>query len=175
MLCPPASADLYEKFGARLLETNVRGFLSERGKVNRGIRSTIQNSPQMFFAYNNGLTATASSVELDEDNSRILDIKDLQIVNGGQTTASLFWARKKHKADLGSVSVQMKLSVIPDSLGDSFDEIVGKISEYANSQNKVSEADLSANRGFHREMEKISRRAGRFTGWWRKVSDLLVL
>lgn len=166
-------ADLYEKFGARLLETNVRGFLSERGKVNRGIRSTIQNSPQMFFAYNNGLTATASSVQLNEDNSKILGIKDLQIVNGGQTTASLFWARKKHKADLASVSVQMKLSVIPDSLADSFDEIVGKISEYANSQNKVSEADLSANRGFHREMEKISKRAGvspvgggRFQTYW---------
>jgi hypothetical protein len=153
-------ADLYEKFGARLLETNVRGFLSERGKVNRGIRSTIQNHPRMFFAYNNGLTATASGVDVSEDGSRIVRISDLQIVNGGQTTASLFWARKKHRSQLGEVNVQMKLSVIPESIADRFDEIVSRISACANSQNKVSDADLFANHPFHREMEKISRRAG---------------
>jgi len=153
-------ADLYERYGARLLETNVRGFLSERGKVNRGIRSTIQNRPEMFFAYNNGLTATAFSVEMSEDESRILRINDLQIVNGGQTTASLFWARKKHRVKLDNVSVQMKLSVIPDSMASRFDEIVGDISKFANSQNKVSDADLFANHAFHREMEKISRRTG---------------
>lgn len=153
-------ADLYERYGARLLETNVRGFLSERGKVNRGIRATIQNRPEMFFAYNNGLTATASSVELSEDESRILRINDLQIVNGGQTTASLFWARKRHKVKLENVSVQMKLSVIPDSMASRFDEIVGDISRFANSQNKVSDADLFANHAFHREIEKISRRTG---------------
>lgn len=153
-------ADLYARHGARLLEANVRGFLSERGKVNRGIRSTIQNEPHMFFAYNNGLTATASRVDLNENESHILRLQDLQIVNGGQTTASLFWARKKHKASLENVSVQMKLSVIPESMSDKFDDIVSKISQCANSQNKVSDADLFANHPFHREMEKISRRAG---------------
>lgn len=153
-------ADLYGRHGARLLEANVRGFLSEKGKVNRGIRSTIQNEPHMFFAYNNGLTATASSVELSPDEARILKIRDLQVVNGGQTTASLFWARKKHRAPLDSVSVQMKLSVIPESMADKFDDIVSNISRCANSQNKVSDADLFANHPFHREMEKISKRAG---------------
>lgn len=153
-------ADLYARHGARLLEANVRGFLSERGKVNRGIRSTIQNQPHMFFAYNNGLTATAASVELNGEETRILKLRDLQIVNGGQTTASLFWARKKHRASLDCVSVQMKLSVIPESMADKFDDIVSSISQCANSQNKVSDADLFANHPFHREMEKISRRAG---------------
>lgn len=153
-------ADLYARHGARLLEANVRGFLSERGKVNRGIRSTIQNEPHMFFAYNNGLTATASRVDLNDSESHILRLQDLQIVNGGQTTASLFWARKKHRASLESVSVQMKLSVIPESMSEKFDDIVSKISQCANSQNKVSDADLFANHPFHREMEKISKRSG---------------
>lgn len=153
-------ADLYERHGSRLLETNVRGFLSERGKVNRKMRSTIQNHPHMFFAYNNGLTAIASSVATNAEGTKIVQLADLQIVNGGQTTASLFWARKKHRADLDEVNVQMKLSVIPESMKDRFEEIVSNISNYANSQNKVSDADLFSNHPFHREMEKLSRRSG---------------
>ncbi len=156
-------ADLYGRYGSRLLETNVRGFLSERGLVNRGMRATIQNRPHMFFAYNNGLTATAAHVitERIDGEERIVRIKDLQIVNGGQTTASLFWARKKHKASLDRVFVQMKLSVVPEQLGaESLNDVVSDISRFANSQNKVSDADLFANHPFHRQMEKISRRAG---------------
>jgi hypothetical protein len=155
-------AALYERFGARLLETNVRGFLADHGKVNRGLRATIQLRPQMFFAFNNGLTATAKSVTISKtDAGEVIDsINDLQIVNGGQTTASLFWARKKHKASLDNVFVQMKLSVIPQEMSDQFDQIVSDISKFANSQNKVSDADLFANHAFHRGMEKISRRTG---------------
>lgn len=155
-------ADLYGRYGARLLETNVRGFLSDRGKVNRGLRATIQNRPHMFFAYNNGLTATATDVKTEKagGEERITAISDLQIVNGGQTTASLFWAKRKHKASLERVFVQMKLSVIPTSMADEFDQVVSDISRFANSQNKVSDADLFANHPFHRAMEKISRRCG---------------
>lgn len=155
-------ADLYARYGARLLETNVRGFLSERGKVNRGLRATIQNRPAMFFAFNNGLTATASRVSVQEakGEKRIVHVSDLQIVNGGQTTASLFWARKKHRASLEGVFVQMKLSVVPDEHREHLDQIVADIAKLANSQNKVSEADLFSNHPFHRELEKISRRTG---------------
>lgn len=155
-------ADLYDRYGARLLETNVRGFLSDRGKVNRGLRATIQNRPAMFFAYNNGLTATASRVQVEtiRDEKQITRLTDLQIVNGGQTTASLFWARKKHKASLDNVFVQMKLSVIPDEHLDQLDQIVSDIAKLANSQNKVSDADLFSNHPFHRQIERISRRAG---------------
>jgi hypothetical protein len=155
-------ADLYGRYGARLLETNVRGFLSDRGKVNRGLRATIENRPAMFFAYNNGLTATASHVQVETvgGEKQIVRLTDLQIVNGGQTTASLFWARKKHKASLDSVFVQMKLSVIPDEHLDQLDRIVADIAKLANSQNKVSDADLFSNHPFHRQIERISRRTG---------------
>ena len=153
-------ADMYDSYGARLLETNVRGFLSEKGKVNGGIRATIVNKPEMFFAYNNGITATASSVELDSQQSQIVHLRDLQIVNGGQTTASLFWARKKYKANLDAVNVQMKLSVLSAAHSDRFDEFVSNVARYANSQNKVADSDLFANHPFHREMDKLSKRVG---------------
>lgn len=148
---------LYEKFGARLLEQNVRTFLQARGKVNQGIRTTILNEPGMFFAYNNGITATAQSVEVEATTSglKITRIQDLQIVNGGQTTASLFHTRRKDKASLSGIFVQMKLSVI-DS--DESEKVVPRISEYANTQNRVNAADFFSNHAFHVRLEEFSRR-----------------
>ena len=146
-------ANLYDLYGSRLLEQNVRTFLQARGKVNKGIINTIKNEPTMFFAYNNGLTATAASVE--KSKGKITSISDLQIVNGGQTTASLLHARDKEKSDLSSVYVQMKLSVIKDQ--ERLPEIVSNISRFANTQNKISESDLFANEPFHIRMEGFSR------------------
>lgn len=148
---------LYEKFGGRLLEQNVRTFLQARGKVNQGIRTTILTEPGMFFAYNNGITATARSVETAKGESglQITRILDLQIVNGGQTTASLFHTRRKDKASLANIFVQMKLSVI-DS--DQSESVVPRISEYANTQNRVNAADFFSNHPFHIRMEEFSRR-----------------
>lgn len=150
-------ATLYEKFGARLLEQNVRTFLQARGNVNKGIRTTILNEPNMFFAYNNGITATAQEVEtaMTAFGPVITRVVDLQIVNGGQTTASLFHTRKRDKADLSQIFVQMKLSVI-NSLQS--EVVVPKISEYANTQNKVNAADFFSNHPFHVRMEEFSRR-----------------
>lgn len=148
---------LYEKFGARLLEQNVRTFLQARGKVNQGIRTTILTEPGMFFAYNNGITATAQSVEVMRTDTglHITRITDLQIVNGGQTTASLFHTRRRDKANLAQIFVQMKLSVI-DS--EESERVVPRISEYANTQNRVQAADFFSNHAFHIRMEEFSRR-----------------
>ena len=148
-------ADLYDEYGERLLEQNVRTFLQFRGNVNKGIRNTIQNEPEMFFAYNNGLTATAEHVETDKKRERITSITNLQIVNGGQTTASIFTAMKNSKADLSNVYVQVKLTVIPP---EKVETIVPKISEYANTQNKVSAADFFSNHPLHLRIEEYSRR-----------------
>lgn len=158
MVMPAAViSGLYEKFGARLLEQNVRTFLQARGKVNKGIRTTILTEPGMFFAYNNGITATAQSVEVDDTGSglKITRILDLQIVNGGQTTASLFHTRRKDKADLANIFVQMKLSVIDSEQSES---VVPRISEYANTQNRVNAADFFSNHPFHVRLEELSRR-----------------
>lgn len=153
-------ADLYEEFGARLLERNVRSFLQVKGQVNKGIRDTLRDEPDMFLAYNNGISVTAESVEIVRDDNgkpSIKKIRDMQIVNGGQTTASIYNAKrdKKISADLSQVYVQMKLSVIKSP--DLMDEIVPKISAYANTQNKIQMADFSANDPFHRKIEDLSR------------------
>lgn len=149
-------ADLYGRHGSRLLESNVRAFLQGRGKVNKGIKTTILSEPDMFLAYNNGVTATATGVELDSFG-RITGITDLQIVNGGQTTASLFYVRRDSspKPDISKVHVQMKLVVVDEERAK---ELVPSISRYANSQNKVSEADFFSNSPFHVRLENLSRR-----------------
>jgi len=150
-------AALYDRFSARLLEQNVRTFLQARAQVNKGIRATILNEPNMFFAYNNGITATAQKVETRStlNGLQIIRMTDLQIVNGGQTTASLFHTQRRDKADLSTIFVQMKLSVI-DS--EESEMIVPRISEYANTQNRVNAADFFSNHPFHVRMAEFSRR-----------------
>ncbi len=149
-------AAIYDHWGTRLLEQNVRVFLQARGAVNRGIRRTLDTEPHMFFAYNNGIAATAEGVvtQSSVDGLRITRIQNLQIVNGGQTTASIHAALLR-KVDLSNIFVQMKLSIIsPDKSMD----VVPRISEYANSQNRVSQADFFSNHPFHVRMEQFSRR-----------------
>ncbi|MFI0808219.1 AIPR family protein [Streptomyces echinatus] len=151
-------ADLYAEHGTRLLELNVRSFLQARGTVNKGIRESLLHSPGRFLAYNNGITATASQVEFaegaDGQHLGISRIHGLQIVNGGQTTASLHHAKKRDKADLTNVRVQMKLTVVsPERLM----EIVPRISEYSNTQNKVTLVDFSSNHEFHVDVQRITR------------------
>ncbi|KQS32742.1 AIPR family protein [Dyadobacter sp. Leaf189] len=150
-------AGIYEKYGPRLLERNVRSFLQARGNVNKGIRKTILEEPHRFFAYNNGISGTADEIEFadnSESHAQIRKIRNLQIVNGGQTTASLYHTAKKDKTDLKGIYVQAKLSVIPF---EQIDEIVPLISRYANSQNKVNDADFDANDPFHVKVEEFSR------------------
>jgi hypothetical protein len=153
----PILAALYDRYSARLLEQNVRTFLQARAQVNKGIRATIINEPQMFFAYNNGITATAQEVEtrMTDSGRQIVRISDLQIVNGGQTTASLFHTQRRDKADLSGIFVQMKLSVIDSEQNEM---VVPRISEYANTQNRVNAADFFSNHPFHVRMAEFSRR-----------------
>jgi hypothetical protein len=149
-------ASIYDEFGSRLLEGNVRSFLSAKGKINKAIRGTIRSEPQMFFAYNNGIAATASEAEIKAGSGgqHLLRVRELQIVNGGQTTASLAAALREGGAALESIFVQMKLSVIPSERAGL---VIPLIARYANSQNKVSDADFFSNHDFHRRLESLSR------------------
>lgn len=150
-------AALYGEYGARLLEKNVRTYLQARGKVNKGIRSTILNEPHRFLAYNNGISATAENVEVSKSNGVYLlkKARDFQIVNGAQTTASIYNALKKDDVDASDLFVQVKLTVLKSQ--DIVDEFIPCISRYANSQNAVKTTDFSANDAYHREMEELSR------------------
>ena len=152
---------LYEKFGARLLEANVRSFLSVKGKgVNAGIQSTLRSAPGRFMAYNNGVVIVADEMrlgKLPDGSSGIAWLKGLQIVNGGQTTASIYFAKKKFpETDLGSVRVPAKIIVLKTRDAPREEALISDISRFANTQNAVRQSDLSANKPFHVEVEKLS-------------------
>ena len=146
---------IYYEHGSRLLEGNVRAFLSSRGKINKGIRETIKKEPTKFFTYNNGIACTAANIKLSADERYIVAMEDLQIINGGQTTASLTSASLKDKMTLENIFVPMKLTVVKN---DDYDDMIAKISKYANSQNKFSDADLFSNHPFHRTFEVLSKK-----------------
>ena len=161
-------ARAYGEHGQRLLERNVRAFLQAKGKINKGLQQTLREEPHRFLAYNNGLCCTASEVRIQagRDGHTMLEhVSDFQIVNGGQTTASIFHALKKERVDVSHVVVQVKLTVLRDP--QKVSEIVPLISRFANSQNKVNGADLSASGRFHRQMENLSR-----TAWSPPISGM---
>lgn len=149
-------ANIFHQYGQRLLEQNVRTYLRNQSKVNKGILETIQSEPTMFLAYNNGLTTTASSIECNRSSDgslSIVSIKDFQIVNGGQTTASIYYAKQSKKYDLSKVFVQIKLSVVTK---DKIHEVVPSISRYANSQNKVQDTDFAATTAVQMKIKQLS-------------------
>lgn len=147
--------NIYYEHGSRLLEGNVRSFLSNRGKINKGIRETIRKEPTKFFTYNNGIACTAAKVSLSDDGRYITSMEDMQIINGGQTTASMTSAVLKDKLPLDNIFIPMKLTVIKN---DDYDTMIQNISRYANSQNPVKEADLFSNHPFHRTFEALSQK-----------------
>lgn len=162
-------SEIYIEHGSKVLEGNVRAFLGTGGSksVNSGIRRTINTEPDKFFTYNNGIATTAADVETEEKDGQlyITKIVDLQIINGGQTTASLAEAvLKKTNPELNGIFVPMKLTVIDDRETENedgvrfYDHMVQNISKYANSQNKVTAADLFSNDPFHIWMEKMSKK-----------------
>ena len=152
-------ADLYEDFGSRLLEQNVRVYLQNKGKVNKEMRKTIIEDPGMFMAYNNGISATATEIKFVKDKDTgekiIGAIRGLQIVNGGQTTSSIYYAWKRDRRPIADIYLQMKITLIKDDKKTA--TVVSRISKYANSQNNVTEIDLTSNQTFHIIMEEISR------------------
>lgn len=150
---------IYERFGARLLEANVRSFLSVTGKVNKGIRDTLRDRPERFMAYNNGIVVVADEARFNQttDGIGLAWLKGMQIVNGGQTTASIYFAmRKDRNLDLSQVRVPAKIIVLRKGDAASEESLIADISRYANSQNAVKQSDLSANKPFHVELEKLS-------------------
>jgi len=150
--------DLYHEFGPRLLELNVRSFLQARGQVNKGIRDTLKNESARFLAYNNGISITAEEVDLfgsDTETPQLRRIVGMQVVNGGQTVASIHRAKNRDGVDLSPVSVQAKIAVIHGGK-DVVEELVPFISKYANTQNRVNEADFSANHPFHVRIQQLS-------------------
>ena len=152
----PFLAEIYKKHGPTLLESNVRSFLKFNGGVNKGIRGTILNEKSRFFTYNNGISTTAKGIETKMSGSGLLitSFTDLQIINGGQTTATLAATSIKNDADLSGIFVQMKLTILKEENP----ELIRYIATYANSQNKVKTADLNSSHPFYVRIEDLSRK-----------------
>ena len=150
-------AKIYKQYQQVLLEKNVRTFLQFKGKVNKEIRRTLREKPDMFFSYNNGISTTASEIETKEIDGMlyITRLFDWQIVNGGQTTASIAASLTDKEVDLSKVFVPMKISVIRDSEHD--DEMIKSISISANSQTAIKNSDFSANDPYLVDLERFSR------------------
>lgn len=162
-------AKAYDEWGQKLVERNVRSFLQARGGTNKGIRDTLKDPFQrkMFVAYNNGISTVARTGEFEpvKDGVNQFKIKGLsgwQIVNGGQTTASIHKAFKDG-ISLKDVYVQAKLTIlqvnefVEKDQHQIEDEMISRISQYANTQNKINKSDLLANTRFMSDLEKFSR------------------
>ena len=150
-------AKIYDKYRQGLLEKNVRTFLQFKAKVNQGIRETLRDSPDMFFAYNNGISTTAEKIDIEYEDGipYITRIENLQVVNGGQTTASIFATSTEKANDLTKVFVQMKISVIQNK--EEMENIVPKISRFANTQTIIKNSDFDSNSDYHVAIENFSR------------------
>lgn len=152
--------DLYLRFGPRLLEANVRTFLGTKKAVNKGIVETLRKEPEHFLAFNNGLVLVcdeAAFERADDGNLGLSFVKGLQIVNGGQTTSSIYFASRDDRTiDLSHVMVPAKIIILKGSQDDARERLISNVSRYANSQNAVKMSDLSANRPFHVQLEKLA-------------------
>ena len=151
-------ADLYDSYNTGLLENNVRVFLSATRKANKAIRQTIGandgSDAHKFFSYNNGISATAELIEIEDD--KITKINDFQIVNGGQTSATIHYSRTKDKSSLKEVFVAVKITELKKN--KEYSSIVSKISQAANTQSAVSESDFFANDKMLVDIEKLSKK-----------------
>lgn len=152
--------DLYLRFGTRLLEANVRTFLGARKAVNKGIVETLKKEPEHFLAFNNGLVLVCDKADFVRSEDGILGLsflKGLQIVNGGQTTSTIYFASRDDRTiDLSHVMVPAKIIILKGSQDEARERLISNVSRYANSQNVVKISDLSANRPFHIQLEKLA-------------------
>ena len=172
-----ALAKIYNQYHQHILEQNVRTFLQFKGASNKGIRDTLightptaaqrakgdkkrDPEPDMFFSYNNGISTTASDVKVENTDHGpvITKITDWQIVNGGQTTASISAVMKMNNTDpemIKQVFVAMKVSKIKNK--EAKDDLVPRISQFANTQSAVKKSDFGINEPFLQELEQQSR------------------
>lgn len=157
-------AKIYNKHKVRLIDQNVRNFLGGKVKVNKEMAETLATTPELFFSFNNGISSTASNVTIEEgEDGRkyITKLRNWHIVNGGQTTSTIYSALKKNKETaeaLQSAYVAVKVSEVKPATTEALPSLVPAIAKYANSQTKVKDSDLSANANYMLDLEKQSRK-----------------
>lgn len=128
-----------------LLFDNVRGYLGET-TYNQKIQKTLGDEPENFFIFNNGLTIVANSLEatsVNSNTSQLFELKDYQLVNGGQTLRSIYNFLKTKDKDriekLRSSFVLTRIFKVSEATG-----LQNRIAEYTNSQNAINAQDLKS-------------------------------
>jgi hypothetical protein len=135
-----------------VFESNIRQWMQFKTTVNKGIRETLQNVPNKFFYYNNGITVVVSNYEEIGSNSILLHAP--QIVNGAQTSNSILdRAKRTHNLD-GSITVTI---IKADD-----EEDQNNITRYRNSQNSVRGKDLVSLMDFHKSIKSQLQNSGYF-------------
>lgn len=157
-------AQIYKQYRVKLLNSNVRNYLGGKVKINKNMLKTLREDPSMFFAYNNGISSIATQIGFRRDESgeiihplTITNLHDWQIVNGGQTTNTIYSMYRNEKESLNDVFIAMKVTEIPVNEKDKHIDAVGSIARFANSQNQIKDSDLAANEKYLIDIEKWSR------------------
>ena len=144
--------DFISKNRDYVFESNIRQWMQFKTTVNKGIRETLQNVPNKFFYYNNGITVVVSNYEETGDNSILLHAP--QIVNGAQTSNSILdRAKRTHNLD-GSITITI---IKADD-----EEDQNNITKYRNSQNSVRGKDLVSLMDFHKSIKSQLQNSGYF-------------
>ncbi len=156
-------AKIYDRHKVRLIDKNVRNFLGGKVKVNKVMATTLLEQPNLFFNFNNGLSSTAKEVFLKQDDGRtyITGFRDWSIVNGGQTTSTIYTIYKKSKENwplLQKSYVAVKISEVKPMVESALPTLIPDIAKFANSQTSIKESDLSANAHYMLDMQEQSRK-----------------
>lgn len=149
-------AELYKLDSVRLLESNVRSYLKKTSRVNKGIYATVKDSPNEFAAYNNGLATVATAADIVKVTDSFYKIKTLtnwQIVNGGQTTATLYEC-SKDRLELEEIIVPCKLTVLKNA--DDPQTLISNISTYSNTQTAIKKSDPPSNLKYYIDIKRLS-------------------
>lgn len=138
-----------------VLFDNVRGFIL-RSKFNENITKSLEEEPQRFFYYNNGITIIAKdikSIESKIGGKWSFSISDFQVVNGGQTLRSIHKYNRQDESNMEQKLSKAHILVRFLKVGD--DNLRNKIGEYTNSQNAISISDLRSLRSEQIQLEQF--------------------
>ncbi len=129
-----------------LFAKNVRYGLG-RTRVNKDIKKTIGNEDEhkKFLLYNNGITLIAKDLTYNE-NRKELKVKNYSIVNGCQTTLTLYENRN-------NISDDLKLILKVIKTGDN-PQLGKNITYYTNNQNPISIVDLWSQDKFQQDLQE---------------------
>ncbi|HYK56120.1 MAG TPA: AIPR family protein, partial [Flavisolibacter sp.] len=155
MVADPANAG---KMLESLFNDNVRIYLSRTNRINKKIiKSALSETSSLFWYLNNGITITCDSFSyLKGKRAPQIELKNLQIVNGGQTTHALFEAHMEQPDKLDDVLVLVRI------IETKSEEFSLAIAESTNSQTPIKGRDLRSNDDVQKKIELGFREIGFF-------------